>query len=96
MNAESDRAEVVAALRCVDAVTVFDETTAMDLARALQPDVYVKGGDYSGDPSDSRYPPEGDVVTRAGGTVVIVDLVEGRSTTSMLSRISGRSGDDPC
>jgi rfaE bifunctional protein nucleotidyltransferase chain/domain len=87
IHGERDRAEVVAALSSVDAVTLFDEDTAIELVKRLRPDIYVKGGDYVGDPADPRYPPEGHEVVAQGGAVVIVDLIEGRSTTSTLERI---------
>lgn len=88
VNGEDDRAETVAALRAVDAVTVFDEETAMALVEAVQPDVYVKGGDYSADPGDPAYPPEGRAVTAYGGTVVTLPYVAGRSTTRTLGRLA--------
>jgi rfaE bifunctional protein nucleotidyltransferase chain/domain len=87
IHGEQDRAEVVAALSSVDAVTLFDENTAIELVKRLRPDIYVKGGDYVSDPADLRYPPEGHEVVAQGGAVFIVDLIEGRSTTSTLERI---------
>lgn len=87
IHGERDRAEVVAALSSVDAVTLFDENTAIELVKRLRPDIYVKGGDYVSDPADPRYPPEGHEVVAQGGAVFIVDLIEGRSTTSTLERI---------
>jgi rfaE bifunctional protein nucleotidyltransferase chain/domain len=88
LNSELERAEVVASLRCVSAVTIFEEDTALELVHALKPDVYVKGGDYSDDPADAAYPPEAHAVTRDGGTVAIVALTPGRSTTRLLEQIT--------
>lgn len=82
VNSEVDRAIVVAALECVSAVTLFDEDTPRELIAALLPDVLVKGGDYR----------VADVVGRAeveaaGGRVIILPYLKGRSTTSMLERL---------
>ncbi|MCI0435723.1 MAG: D-glycero-beta-D-manno-heptose 1-phosphate adenylyltransferase [Gemmatimonadetes bacterium] len=82
---EHDRAWLLAALRCVDAVTLFDEDTPRDLITALLPDVLVKGGDYRAE--DVVGGPE---VTRAGGRVVILPLVPGHSTTGIVDRIAKR------
>ena len=76
----AERAELVAGLGCVDYVTIFGEDTAAELVRALQPDVYVKGGDYAAPGSTTGKPlPEAEVVTAAGGEVVIIPLVPGAS-----------------
>jgi D-beta-D-heptose 7-phosphate kinase/D-beta-D-heptose 1-phosphate adenosyltransferase len=79
---EEDRALVVAALGCVDAVTLFDEDTPADLIAALLPDVLVKGGDYEPDQVVGAQ-----TVENAGGRVAILPLVAGRSTTNVLERI---------
>jgi D-beta-D-heptose 7-phosphate kinase/D-beta-D-heptose 1-phosphate adenosyltransferase len=80
-----ERAEILQALRCVDAVVVFDESTADAALEALQPDVYVKGGDYAG-----HGPPEAPTVQRYGGTVRTLQLVEGRSTSGLIDLIRQR------
>jgi rfaE bifunctional protein nucleotidyltransferase chain/domain len=80
--AEVDRAYVVAGLACVDAVTLFDEDTPAELIRALLPDVLVKGGDYAANDVVGR-----DVVEANGGRLVLVPLVPGQSTTTILERI---------
>ncbi len=80
--AEADRAAVLAALECVDAVTLFDEDTPLQLICALLPDVLVKGGDYVLDGVVGR-----EVVEKAGGEVRVLPLVEGYSTTRLLDRI---------
>ncbi len=80
---ETSRAMMLAELRSVDAVVVFDEDDPGNLIELLQPDVLVKGGDYEVDAVVGR-----DVVVARGGRVVIVPLVEGRSTTALASRIT--------
>ena len=82
VNPEADRAEVLAGLRSVDHVVVFGEKTAEDLVRQLQPDVYVKGGDYTVDQL-----PEASEVATYGGRTVLVSLVPGRSTTNVIRRL---------
>lgn len=80
----ADRALVLAALECVDAVVVFDEDTPLEAVRALRPDVIVKGGDYA--PSTIV---GADEVTARGGRVVVIPLVDGQSTTSIIERVRG-------
>lgn len=82
VRAETDRARLLAALECVDAVCVFDEDTPFDLVRALHPDVIVKGGDYAPEMVAGA-----DVVTARGGRVVIVPLTPGHSTTATIARM---------
>jgi D-glycero-beta-D-manno-heptose 1-phosphate adenylyltransferase len=81
VNPQEDRAFVLAALRAVDAVIVFDEDEPRDLVAALQPDVLVKGKDWA------HYVSGRDVVEARGGRVVLADLVQGRSTTATIERI---------
>jgi len=89
VRAEQDRAFMVAALEMVDAVTIFDEDTPLELVRLLQPDVIVKGGDYA--PDDIVGAPE---VRERGGRVIVVPLTAGHSTTSTIERLRGdRSAD---
>ena len=80
INKWRDRAEVVAALACVDAVVGFVETTPERLLSRLKPDVHVKGGDYK--PSDL---PE----AKHAGRVAIVSLKKGYSTTGLIKRLQG-------
>ena len=82
VNAVADRALMLAALSCVDFVTVFDELTPDQLIRMVRPDVYVKGGDYA-----ERGLPERDLVIELGGRVEILDFVPGRSTTALIERV---------
>jgi len=84
LNRERDRAYVLGALDCVDAVVLFDEDTPARLIAALQPDVLVKGADYA--------PGEivgADVVTARGGRVVRVPLEPGFSTTALIAKVKG-------
>lgn len=81
---EADRARLVAGLRCVDAVTLFDEDTPAALIEELLPDVLVKGADYR-----DREVVGADAVRAAGGEVRLVELVEGRSTSELAARIRG-------
>jgi rfaE bifunctional protein nucleotidyltransferase chain/domain len=83
INCQEDRAEVLSALATVDYVVVFDEPTAEALVREIQPDIYVKGGDYAVDRL-----PEAKVVAGYGGKTVLIPEVPGRSTTNLIRRIS--------
>jgi rfaE bifunctional protein nucleotidyltransferase chain/domain len=86
VNAEDDRAIVLAALAAVDVITVFDEDTPHRLISSLLPDFLVKGGDYeAADVVGARE------VEESGGRVVIMPLVPGRSTTAILGRAGGGS-----
>lgn len=78
----AQRAEVLAALACVDFVVIFDEPTAERLVNLLQPEIYAKGGDYA-----SKDLPEQAVVESYGGRVVLLLQVLGMSTTDIVSRI---------
>jgi D-beta-D-heptose 7-phosphate kinase/D-beta-D-heptose 1-phosphate adenosyltransferase len=79
---EQERAEVLAALACVDAACIFDEDTPHAIISHLQPDVLVKGADWGPDDIVGR-----DVVESRGGRVVRVALAEGYSTTHILDRM---------
>jgi D-beta-D-heptose 7-phosphate kinase/D-beta-D-heptose 1-phosphate adenosyltransferase len=79
---QGDRAIVLAGLESVDAVTLFDEDTPRALIAALLPDVLVKGGDYALDEVVGR-----EEVEAAGGEVLALPLVPGRSTTDLLGRV---------
>ena len=79
---EADRMELLAALECVDFVTLFEETTPEALLEAIRPDIHAKGGDYH-----LALLPEAEVVERHGGKVVSVPFEEGYSTSSLVERI---------
>jgi rfaE bifunctional protein nucleotidyltransferase chain/domain len=85
VRTESERAFVLAALECVDAVVLFGEDTPLALIRALTPDVLVKGGDYSIDTIVGA----NDVIAR-GGRVVVIPLTPDQSTTSIIAKLSGQ------
>jgi len=89
IHIELDRAYVLAALRCVDAVIIFGEDTPEALIAWLQPDVLVKGGDYDPmvqDPKDRGYMVGREIVLARGGQVLAIPLVAGHSTTAILER----------
>jgi D-glycero-beta-D-manno-heptose 1-phosphate adenylyltransferase len=95
----AERAEVLAALAAVDFVCLFEADTAEALARAVRPDVYVKGADYArpGAPDeasavDESRLPEAAVVRAGGGRVVLLPLTPDRSTTALEARL--RAGGD--
>jgi rfaE bifunctional protein nucleotidyltransferase chain/domain len=85
VNSEDDRAAVLAALQSVDAVCIFCERTATRFLDLAKPDIYVKGGDYSLDTINQE---ERRIIEQAGGKIVLVPLVPGKSTTSLLEKIS--------
>ena len=80
---QAERAEILAALRCVDYVTVFDHISPRSLITELLPDVLVKGGDYQLDQIHGR-----EEVEAAGGNVVSLPFVEGASTTDIIKKMS--------
>lgn len=79
---EAQRAEILAALGCVDFVIIFDESDPLQLITAVQPDVLVKGGDWVIDRIVGR-----EIVEARGGMVKTIPLVPGLSTTDLLQRI---------
>ena len=87
VNREVERAYVLAALECVDAVVIFGEDTPRDLVRRLQPDVIVKGGDYT----PENVVGASDVLAR-GGRVVIIPLTPGQSTSGIINKLRGSGG----
>lgn len=82
---EAERAELLAALGCVDAVVVFDALTAEALVETLRPDIYVKGGDWA-QPNGPR-PPEARIVEAYGGHTAYLPYVPDRSTSAIIARI---------
>jgi rfaE bifunctional protein nucleotidyltransferase chain/domain len=79
---EQERAELLTALECVDAVTIFDEPTPLEVITAIQPDVLVKGADWAADAIVGR-----EVVEARGGRVVRVKIEDGHSTTTIIEKI---------
>jgi D-glycero-beta-D-manno-heptose 1-phosphate adenylyltransferase len=85
LNNEADRAAVLAALESVGAVCVFTEKTAMGFLAAAQPDIYVKGGDYTFETINQD---ERRAVERGGGRIAILPIVPGKSTTALLAKLA--------
>ena len=82
LNNEKDRAEVLAALQCVDYVAIFNEENPIKFLEEIKPDFHVKGGDY-----EPEQIIEKDVVIKNGGKVHLIDKIEGYSTTRFIHRI---------
>jgi D-beta-D-heptose 7-phosphate kinase/D-beta-D-heptose 1-phosphate adenosyltransferase len=87
INALDDRVQVLAALSCIDHIVPFDADTPEAIIRAIRPDVFVKGGDYTRDRL-----PEAELVESLGGTVQLLPFVEDRSTTGIIERIRRTDG----
>jgi D-beta-D-heptose 7-phosphate kinase/D-beta-D-heptose 1-phosphate adenosyltransferase len=85
LNAQEDRAQVLASLGVVDFVCIFDDQTPAQLIEAVVPDVLVKGGDYRAEDIVGR-----ETVQSAGGQVVVVEELDGFSTQDMIERIRQR------
>lgn len=83
VNSLADRTRVIGALRCVDCVVCFGEDTPERIISEVRPDVHVKGGDYTVESL-----PESKIVLGYGGRVVIMPLLEGRSTTNILGKLN--------
>ncbi len=82
VQTQDDRAEILAALACVDYVTFFEEDTPLAVIQRLVPDILVKGGDWAVENIVGR-----DVVEGAGGRVVTIAYLEGASTTMLINRV---------
>jgi rfaE bifunctional protein nucleotidyltransferase chain/domain len=82
VNSETERAEVLSALTCVDAVVIFDEQTPHEIVSELQPDVLVKGADWALGTIVGA-----NIVEARGGKVVRLDLAEGYSTTALIEKV---------
>ena len=80
---ENERAEIIAAIRCVDAVTVFDEPTVEELIMAIRPDFHAKGTDYT-----TETVPEREIVRKYGGQVAIVGDPKDHSSTDLISVVA--------
>jgi rfaE bifunctional protein nucleotidyltransferase chain/domain len=85
VNSETDRAAVLAALQSVDGVCIFTDPTATKFLAAAQPDIYVKGGDYT---LETLNQDERRAVESVGGKIILVPFVPGKSTTGLLEKIS--------
>ena len=82
LTPEHERAEVLAALKCIDAVVIFDEDNPQEIIRRLQPDVLVKGADWAPDAIIGR-----ETVEARGGRVVRIPLADGYSTSAIINKI---------
>lgn len=91
---QDERALMLLGLRPVDYVTIFEERTAEQLVETLQPDVYVKGGDYSLSATShgGKELPEARIVQAYGGRVELISYLPGHSTTELIERIVERYG----
>jgi D-glycero-beta-D-manno-heptose 1-phosphate adenylyltransferase len=87
INPERERAELLAALACVEAVVLFDEDTPAEIIRAVQPDILVKGADWPADQIVGR-----DTVEARGGRVERIAVAHGHSTTAIVERIRRTAG----
>jgi len=83
INGEDDRAEVLAALECVNYVTIFPSLRVTDLVAAIRPQAYAKGGDYT---VESLNPEERAALQAAGSEIHILNLVPGKSTTAIIEK----------
>lgn len=84
LNSEADRAEVLAALSCVDLVTIFPAVRATEVIAAVRPAIYVKGGDYT---VESLNPEEVAALEKVGAEIKTLPLVPGRSTSRLIERM---------
>jgi rfaE bifunctional protein nucleotidyltransferase chain/domain len=85
VNGENDRAAVLAALESVSGVCIFAERAATRFLAAAQPDIYVKGGDYT---LETLNADERRAVEAAGGKIVLIPFVPGKSTTALLNKLA--------
>ena len=85
VNSENDRAEIVAALECVDLVTIFPEMRATRFLELAAPDIYVKGGDYNQETLNAE---ERQVLQKVGAKIDLVPFEPGYSTSDLLARLS--------
>ena len=89
ITAQSDRAEILAALECVDLITIFPEIRATEFLVAVRPAVYVKGGDYSSETLDEK---ERAILKEIGAEIQLIPFETGYSTSRLIDRIcKGRS-----
>ncbi len=81
INNENDRAEVIAALECVDYVVIFNEDTPEYLLSLVKPNIHAKGGDYTVETL-----PEAETIIKNNGKIEFISLVEGKSTTNIINK----------
>lgn len=85
INNETDRAEILSALRCVDYVVLFDEDSPRNLLDEMKPDVYTKGADYT-----METLPEADIMRKNNTRVEFIEFVEGKSTTKTIEKLNSK------
>ena len=83
INNESDRAEILSALSCVDYVVLFEDKSPADLLGRIKPNIYTKGADYT-----LATLPERDVVKKVGIKVEFIEFIQGKSTTNIINKIN--------
>lgn len=88
INSEEDRAEVLAALACVDYVVIFPEVRLVGVIQTVRPQIYAKGGDYTPDTLDKS---ERAALDAAGSEIRIIPLVPGRSTTNIIAKAHAKN-----
>lgn len=86
---ENERADILASLECIDYVVFFDENDPSNLISMIKPNVHVKGGEYT--PMDYHSMPEAKLVEKYGGEVVLVNIIEGKSTSAIIEKIKAGS-----
>ena len=86
---EAERAQILAALDCIDYLTIFDEDTPLELLQVLRPTILVKGGDYAPDEVVGK-----ELVESYGGRVELIQFVDGKSTTSIIDKVLSRYRDE--
>ena len=86
---ETERAQILAALDCIDYLTIFDEDTPLDLLQLLKPKILVKGGDYRPEDVVGK-----ELVESYGGRVELIQFVDGKSTTNIIEKVLSRYRDD--
>jgi rfaE bifunctional protein nucleotidyltransferase chain/domain len=84
LNSDGDRAEILAALECVDLVTIFPDVRATEVINAIRPAIYVKGGDYT---PESLNKEEVAALNEVGAEIKTLPLVPGKSTTSLIDKM---------
>jgi D-beta-D-heptose 7-phosphate kinase/D-beta-D-heptose 1-phosphate adenosyltransferase len=87
---EGERAEILAALECIDYVTIFDQDNPLDIIAQIKPDILVKGGDWTVETIVGR-----DIVESYGGKVLSLPLTEGVSTTAIVNDIASHLSKQP-
>ena len=84
LNSQEDRAEVLAALACVDFVTTFSELRAARVIKTVRPAIYVKGGDYT---TENLDPSEVAALEEVGAEIQVIPLIPGKSTSSLIEKL---------